>query len=369
VEGVQLINNGTLLICNACKQAKLMHKPIQKEHEALLAGAFGTEVYADLWGPSPVPLLGGRRYNVMFTDDYSCFTCLTLLCTKDKTFNTYKAFAAWTDMQCGIKIKCLHTDQGGEFLSREFTGFLCKQGTEQCLMMHDTPQHNGVAETLNCCLLEHVHALIKQVGLLTTLWGKALHFTVWVKNHMLMHVLGNATTLYEQLTGWKPSIAGIPEWGQHIWVHNNSGSKLDMCATIAQWVGYDEESMHAHRVYWEDKGKISMERNIKFITDTLVSFPLHIPMTAPIPALPANAAQIEAPPSNILQAMPVVCTPSSIYMMSQAPPATSSGEEKMEDEEEDSLPTPPLTHKGKARPAIERAQQLTCACKPLAHLK
>jgi hypothetical protein len=41
----------------------------------------------------------------------------------------------------------------------------------------------------------------------------------------------------------------------------------------------------------------------------------------------------------------------------------------MEDEEEDSLPTPLLMHKAKARPVIEGAQQLTCACKPSAHLK
>jgi hypothetical protein len=191
--------------------------------------------------------------------------------------------------------------------------FLHEQGTEQCLMTHNTPQHNRVAETLNRHLLERMCTLIKQVGLPTMLWGKALHFTVWVKNCTLTSVLGNATTLYEWLTGQKPSIAGIPEWGQHIWVHNDSGSKLDVYTTITQWVGYDEESTHAHRVYWEDKGKISVERNIKFITDTLVLFPLHIPMTAPIPAPPANTAQTEALPSNMLQAMPVVCTPSSIY--------------------------------------------------------
>jgi hypothetical protein len=212
-----------------------------------------------------------------------------------------------------------------------------------------------VAETLNCCLLECVRTLIKQVGLPTTLWGEALHFTVWVKNRMLTHVLGNATTLYERLTRWKPSIAGILKWGQRIWVHNDSGSKLDAHVTITQWVGYDKESMHAHRVYWEDKGKISMERNIKFITDTLVSFPLHIPTTALIPAPPANTAQIEAPPSNTLQAMPVVHTPSSIYATPQVPPTMSSGEEEMEKEEEDSSPMLPLTCNGKTRPAIKGA--------------
>jgi hypothetical protein len=371
VEGVQLIDDGTPLICDACKQAKLMCKPIQKEREALLAGTFGTEVHADLWGPSPVSSLGGRRYNVTFTDNYSHFTCLTLLCTKDETFNAYKAFMAWVETQRSVKIKHLCTNRGGEFLSGDFTAFLREQGTEWRLTMHDTPQHNGVAKTLNCHLFEHVRTLLTQAGLPKTLWGEALHFTVWVKNHMLTRVLGNATTPYEWLTGRKPSIAGIPEWGQCIWVHSDSGSKLDAHATIMQWVGYNEESTHAHRIYWENKAKLSMECNIKFITDTSVSFPLRIPSNTPIPAPHADTPQVKTPQASM---------PSSTFMAPQLPPATSSGEEEMEDEESDSLSTPPPTGKGKApahapaaskkaMPVSDGMRQSTCACKPSAHLK
>jgi hypothetical protein len=67
-------------------------------------------------------------------------------------------------------------------------------------------------------------------------------------------------------------------------------------------------------------------------------------------------------------------------MAPQLPPATSSGEEKMEDEESDSSSSPLPMGKGKApahapavlkkaRPASDGMQQLTCAHKPLAHLK
>jgi hypothetical protein len=106
--------------------------------------------------------------------------------------------------------------EGGEFLSGNFTTFLHEQGTKQHLMMHDTPQHNAVAKTLNHRLLEHVHTLITQAGLPKMLWSKALHFTVRVKNHTLTCVLGTTTTPYKQFTGCKPSIAGIPKWGQCI---------------------------------------------------------------------------------------------------------------------------------------------------------
>jgi len=71
IEGIQLVDDRTPLICDACDQAKATRKEIRKESEAPLADKFGTEVYTDLWGPSPVPSLGGRRYYVTFTNDFS----------------------------------------------------------------------------------------------------------------------------------------------------------------------------------------------------------------------------------------------------------------------------------------------------------
>ena len=77
-----------------------------------------------------------------------------LLRKKSDTFNAYKLFAAWTKTQLDITIKCLHSNQGGEYLNKAFLTFLNDQGTESKLAVHDTPQENGVAEHLNCTLVE-----------------------------------------------------------------------------------------------------------------------------------------------------------------------------------------------------------------------
>jgi transposase InsO family protein len=74
--------------------------------------------------------------------------------TKDETFNSYKEVEAWADTQHDLKIKCLRSDRGGEFLSNEFSVHLKKQGTERKLTTHDTPEHNGIAEHVNRRLLE-----------------------------------------------------------------------------------------------------------------------------------------------------------------------------------------------------------------------
>jgi hypothetical protein len=81
--------------------------------------------------------------------------------------------------------------------------------------MHNTPQHNGVAESLNHCLMKHVHAFLIQAALPKLLWAEVAHFVIWLKNHSIMCVLGDAT-LHECLMGHKPNLAGLLEWGQHV---------------------------------------------------------------------------------------------------------------------------------------------------------
>ena len=83
----------------------MTRKIILKEHKAPPAKHFGDEVHTDLWGPSPINSLGGRRYYITFTDDATQFTVANVLRTKDKALNAYKTFAAWAQTQHGAKSK------------------------------------------------------------------------------------------------------------------------------------------------------------------------------------------------------------------------------------------------------------------------
>ncbi len=178
---------------------------------------------------------------------------------KDQALDAYKAFVAWAHTQHRARIKHLWSDCGGKYTGAEFTKFLKEQGMEHRLTTHDMPQHNGVAELLNHRLVERVQAILHQSGLPKNLWGEAIHFCIWLKNQMSTQAIGQATTLFERLTGHKPNLAGMPEWGQCIWVHNALGSKLDTRASIVWWVGFDQDSPHVHHIYWPEKGSVLVE--------------------------------------------------------------------------------------------------------------
>jgi len=51
----------------------------------------------------------------------------------------YKDFEAWCYMQLDKNIKTLHSDQGGEYMEKEFSTYLKSWGTEQKFTIHDTP--------------------------------------------------------------------------------------------------------------------------------------------------------------------------------------------------------------------------------------
>ena len=96
--------------------------------------------------------------------------------------DAYKAFASWASTQHNTKIKKLRSDRRGEYLSNAFTSFLNQQGTERCLTTHDTPQHNGIAKSLNQRLMKRIRAFLIQSGLPQALWAEAVNHTIWVKN-------------------------------------------------------------------------------------------------------------------------------------------------------------------------------------------
>ena len=149
VEGVELKSDDETSVCEACESAKGERESVTKVQEGGRCPAIGDEVHSDLWGPAPVESINRKRYYVSFTDDHSRYTNIYFLHTKDETFDFYKVYEAWLSTQQNAKIKSLHSDRGGEYLSDEFSAHLKSAGTLRKLTFHDTPEHNGVSERLN----------------------------------------------------------------------------------------------------------------------------------------------------------------------------------------------------------------------------
>nr|GAT43935.1 polyprotein [Mycena chlorophos] len=275
VTGVKIDPASTIASCNSCSYAKMSRKAVAKERKAPRSTAMGQLIFSDVWGPSPVQTINRREYYSSFTDDNTRWVRLYLQRTKDQTFDSYRAYEAWLWTQFGVKVKKLHSDRGGEYKSEEFNAHLAKNGTERGFMVHDTPEHNGVAERLNRTLLERVRAMLHASGLPKYLWGEAIVHAVYLKNRLSTSALDGKTP-YEMVYNRKPSIAGLPEFGARVWVHDADGTKLDARGREARWVGFDEVSS-GHRVYFEGRRMVRVERSVKFAKDDgIVPFPVDL---------------------------------------------------------------------------------------------
>ena len=85
-------------------------------------------VYSDVCDPIDVESLGGNKYFVTFIDDASRKVWVYFLKTKDQVFKHFKKFHAMVEREKGKPLKCLHTDNRGEYTSNEFKSYCSEKG-------------------------------------------------------------------------------------------------------------------------------------------------------------------------------------------------------------------------------------------------
>jgi len=77
-------------------------------------------VHTDVWGPAQVSSLGGSHYYVTFIDDATKKTWIYCIQNKSDVFDTFKKWKALVENEIGKRLKCLRSDNGGEYCSKEF---------------------------------------------------------------------------------------------------------------------------------------------------------------------------------------------------------------------------------------------------------
>ena len=67
--------------------------------------------------------LGGAQYFVTFIDDATHKVWVYAIKSKDETFSCFQRFLLSVENQSGKKVKDLRSDNGGEYISKEFANF------------------------------------------------------------------------------------------------------------------------------------------------------------------------------------------------------------------------------------------------------
>ena len=80
-------------------------------------------IHSDVCGPMSTESIGGKKYFVTFTDDHSCCCSVYFMKYKSEVLEKFKDFETATTSS-GERIRKLCTDNGGEYVSKEFEAYL-----------------------------------------------------------------------------------------------------------------------------------------------------------------------------------------------------------------------------------------------------
>ncbi|GJZ66479.1 putative ribonuclease H-like domain-containing protein [Tanacetum coccineum] len=123
-----------------------------------------------------VACLKGKQHKASFvTDDYSRFTWVFLLASKDETSGILKNFITEIENLGDKKVKIIRCDNEIEFKNRVMSEFCEQKCIKREFSVARTPQHNGVTKRRNKTLIEAARTMLADSKLLTIFWAEAVN--------------------------------------------------------------------------------------------------------------------------------------------------------------------------------------------------
>ncbi|CAI7898816.1 unnamed protein product [Closterium sp. NIES-54] len=239
-----------VLGCPTCMQAKFTRYPFSSSEVSAKAPL--DEVVMDVVGPLNLGA-AGAEYFLTIVDVYTRMTWVYVLSKKSDVAETVKTdWLPMVERQQDRLVKAIRTDRGGEFLSKEFSLWLKKNGIRHSLTMPYSPAMNGIAERANRTISETACGLLIEARLPDYFWPDAVRSACGAKNRALTHVGADKWVPYVEWIGRKPKVDMLRVFGcmcmalvpKHL-RHNKLGAKaiwavhLGMAQNSKGWLLWD----------------------------------------------------------------------------------------------------------------------------------
>lgn len=164
VNGLSLKSSEKLSICETCIVGKHSQTPFPKISESRSKKLLNL-IHSDVCGPFRTKSLGGSQYFATFIDDKSKYTEVYFLKKKSDVKNAFIKYKALVEKQTEQKVKISRTDNGLEYVGKDFDDYLEQCGIKRERTVAYTPQQNGTAERMNRTLTEMARCLLLQAKL------------------------------------------------------------------------------------------------------------------------------------------------------------------------------------------------------------
>nr|GFB96522.1 retrovirus-related Pol polyprotein from transposon TNT 1-94 [Tanacetum cinerariifolium] len=235
-------------LCSACaigKSTRKTHKPKSEDtnQEKLYL------LHMDLCGPMRVESVNGKKYILVIVDDYSRFTWVKFLKSKDEALDFIIKFLKMIQVRLKVLVRRIRTDNGIEFVNHTSRDYYEEVGISHETSVARSPQQNRVVERRNRTLIEAARTMLIYAQAPLFLWAEAVATTCFTQNRSIIR-LRHGKTPYELLHNKLPDLSFFYVFGALCYPTNDSENlgKLQPKADIGIFIGY-APTKEAFRIY------------------------------------------------------------------------------------------------------------------------
>src|SRR5580765_4598794 len=207
--------------------------------------------------------LGGKRYFVIFKDNYSKYTYVYFMNQKSEVKDKLELFLNMVKNQINNSVITLRSDCGLEYKNAEVKAILDKFGIKHETSVPYTPQQNGKSERSMRTIVEAAKTMLYSKNLPKNLWAEAVNTVVYVLNRT-----GNSDhegkTPYDLWYDKTPNINHLKIFGSEVYVHvpKEKRRKWDKKGRKGIFIGYSEETK-GYRICFNGR-EVSLSRDVIF---------------------------------------------------------------------------------------------------------
>ncbi|GJU93898.1 retrovirus-related pol polyprotein from transposon TNT 1-94 [Tanacetum coccineum] len=208
-------------LCSACAMGKSKKKPHKPKSEDTNQEKLYL-LHMDLCGPMRVASVNGKKYILIIVDDYSRFTWVKCLRSKDEAPDFIIKFLKMIQVRLKVHVRRIRTDNGTEFVNQTLREYYEKVGISHETSVARSPQQNGAEAVATAC---------------------------YTQNRSIVR-LRHGKTPYELLHDKPPDLSFFHVFGALCYPTNDSENlgKLQPKADIGIFIGY-APTKKAFRIY------------------------------------------------------------------------------------------------------------------------
>ena len=263
VRGLPLMEFNQEGLCEACEKGKSKKASHGSKGMTSITEPLQL-IHMDLFGPVNVMSLSRKRYALVMVDDYSKYTWVLFIQSKDEATQLIIDHIKKIEVEAKLPVRTIRSDNGTEFKNAVLNDFCSEKGISRQYSAPRTPQQNGVVERKNRTLVEAARTMLSESKLPTYFWAEAVNTACYTQNRTLINK-DHEKTPYELMANKKPTLKYFHVFGAKCFVLKDGEhlGKFDAKADEGIFLGYSLESK-AFRVYVIEDKKVLESFNVTF---------------------------------------------------------------------------------------------------------